>query len=150
MSNPNHNKQYEVQNIDDFIKQFCKLKLGTLERISDVDQEVPDAVLLLNNHTRIALEACLVFANDEKPDSLPISHSAYNPNPAIDELFKIVERKSLTNYTLEDTQETWLLVSAGSYISDHDLASRLNELKRNNFDRIFIHKGTGGKLLEIK
>jgi hypothetical protein len=147
----NRNKEYELKNIDDFIKSFNNpaFKLGKLSRLSDDGQENPDAILKLNDQKRIALEATVALPIGYRPHETVPNEYAYNPTPAIDKVIEAIEKKSLASYRSEDTDEVWLLISGGAYISDHDLKERLPEITRNSFDRIFIHKGISAELLEI-
>lgn len=151
MSNPNNNKEYELENIDDFIRDFNnpEFNLGSLTRISNDEQENPDAILELDDNTRIALEATIAFAPGYRPHETPPDEPAYNPHPAIDDVIHRIEIKSLADYRDEGIDQVWLLISGGAYISDHDLMDRLNEITQNNFDRVFIHKGIYPKIIEI-
>lgn len=151
MANPNSKKKYELENIDDFITDFNnpEFKLGQLVRVSDEDQENPDAILELNGQKKIALEATIAFAPGYRPHETHPDEPAYNPHPVIDDIFRRIETKSLADYKDKGIDQVWLLISGGAYISDHDLMDRLKELKRNNFDRVFIHKGIHPVILEI-
>src|SRR5579872_4195588 len=142
-------KAYELENIDDFIKDFNNpiFKIGKLKRISGSNQENPDAILELNGKTKIGLEATIAIAPDDLPNAKPKPFDPkdlpYNPTPAIDELIKRIKTKSLNDYKDFGIDETWLLISGGSYISRHDLEARLKQEKlQTKFNRIFVHKGT--------
>jgi hypothetical protein len=149
-------KAYELENIDDFIKDFNHLtfQLGSVKRISGENQENPDAILELNGQKKIGLEATIAIAPADLPNAKPkVNHPSelfYNPTPAIDELIKRIEEKSLNDYKGEGIDQTWLLISGGSYIPSRDLEERLKqESFTTKFDRIFIHKGLGVDLAEV-
>lgn len=147
------NKKYELQNIDDFIRTFNSSNLydsyASIKRVSDDKQESPDAILLAGNGMKIALEATMVFAANQRPHEPIQTEAAYNPNLVIDEVIKAIKKKSHNSYRGPGIDETWLLISGGSYISDHDITRRSGEFKENTFDRVFIHKGIAPALIEI-
>jgi hypothetical protein len=147
-------KVYELQNINDFISDFNSLGLGNLKLISGEEQENPDAIVLLNGTKKIGLEATIAIAPADLPNAKPkTNHPSevfYNPLPVIDELMKLIKKKSLNDYKGEGIDETWLLISGGSFISIEDLKVKLKDLNiKTKFKRIFLHKGLRVKLTEI-
>lgn len=142
-------KKYQLQNIDDFIKDFNKLKLGKLKRTSNDSQENPDAICQLDNKEIIGLEATTVTLPVDLPNADRSKHSPfYNPYPILDLLIETIKKKSLNDYKDGLMSQVWLLISGGSFISDIDLEEKIKGMNLNTrFDRIYIHKGTGGKIL---
>ncbi|MCL5411931.1 MAG: hypothetical protein M1150_04340 [Patescibacteria group bacterium] len=148
-------KKYELENIDTFISSFNNVALGNLIRISDEKQENPDAICVLNGNRKVGIEETMVILPEEADPNLSRApydqRLGYNPMPIINQVISRIRTKSINDYKDQDIEEIWLVISGGSFISDHDLDDTLRETDLpKKFDRIFISQGIYSGFAEIK
>lgn len=144
------NKAQELEYVDDFITAYnsANKRQEKLIRVSDLDQEKPDTIAVLNGLQRIGIETSFIIKRSDLPYNInEIKPETINRQTAIDSLREriIIKNQKLINiYKPENPQikQFWLLLIGISIISTKELEEELKKQPIEiEFDRVYIYKG---------